>query len=48
MHQAASSVIYKYKQAAFRRTTFKPVMMGAVYLDKLSETITTMSGLINP
>ncbi|ABX22441.1 hypothetical protein SARI_02584 [Salmonella enterica subsp. arizonae serovar 62:z4,z23:-] len=48
MHQAAGGIIDKYKQAAFWRTTFKPVMMGAVDLDQFTQTITTMSGLINP
>ncbi len=28
VHQAASSVINKDEQAAFRRTSFKPVMRG--------------------
>jgi hypothetical protein len=48
MHQTAGGVIDKYQQAAFWRTAFKPVMVGAVDLDKFTQTITPMSGLINP
>ncbi|ESD46642.1 hypothetical protein HMPREF1604_00039 [Escherichia coli 908519] len=47
MHQAASSVINKDEQAAFRRTSFKPVMRGTINLNKFSEAVTPVSGLMN-
>jgi hypothetical protein len=48
MHQTAGGIIDKDQQAAFWRTAFKPVMVGAVDLDKFTQAITPMSGLINP
>ncbi|KJO55852.1 hypothetical protein YA35_09170 [Klebsiella aerogenes] len=41
-------IIDKYQKAAFWRTAFKPVMVGTVDLDKFTQAITLMSGLINP
>jgi hypothetical protein len=47
VHQATSRVINKDEQAAFGGTSFKPVMRGTIDLNKFSEAVTPVSGLMN-
>lgn len=44
MHQTVSGIVNKYQKAAFWRTAFKPVMVGAIDLDKFAQAIQLMAG----
>lgn len=46
MHQTVSGIVNKYQKAAFWRTAFKPVMVGAIDLDKFAQAIAD-GGLVN-
>ena len=46
MQQLSSGVIDINEQTAFRGSTFKPVMIGSINLDQLTEAITVIAWLI--